>query len=210
MKILGVHKGAVETLIGASILGFIVRLVAGRWTFENFALRAATVFTKPWTLISSMFLHVGFSHLIFNMIALFFFGLYLERVVGEENFLRVYFMGGAFASIAYVFTSLLFNVPAPHVYAVGASGAVFAVMGALTVLRPNMTVLVYFLIPMPLYVLMILYVIMSVPALLYPIDNVAHNAHLGGLVAGYLFGRYFKDKIQSQTDQTRMYGYRFR
>jgi len=180
------------------------------WVYKNFALQAATVFARPWTLISSMFLHAGFGHLIFNMIALFFFGLYLERLVGEENFLRVYFIGGAFASLAYVFTSLVLGIPHAYVYAIGASGAVFAVMAALSVLRPNTTVLVYFLFPMPLWVLMVLYVAMSVPAMFSPVGNVAHNAHLGGLIAGYLFGRYFKDKMGFIPQQSGMHGYRFR
>lgn len=209
MRILGENKGAVETLIAANILAFIIALINRQWLYEKFALQPSTVFAKPWTVISSMFLHAGFGHLIFNMIALFFFGLYLERVVGEENFVRVYLIGGVLASVAYVFTSLAFGIPQPYVYAVGASGAVFAVMGALAVLRPNITVLVYFLFPMPLYVLMILYVIISVPALLHPIGNVAHNAHLGGLVAGYLFGRYFKEREGERAHQQTMYGYRF-
>jgi len=209
MRVFGENRGAIETLIGANIIAFVAVLVAQTWMYENFALQAGRVFARPWTILSSMFLHAGFGHLIFNMIALFFFGLYLERVVGEEGFLRVYFIGGAFASIAYVFTSLLFGLPAPHVYAVGASGAVFAVMGALTVLRPHTTVLVYFIIPMPLYVLMILYVLMSVPAMLHPIGNVAHNAHLGGIIAGYFFGKYFKERLAPQHPQDGMYGYRF-
>jgi membrane associated rhomboid family serine protease len=210
MMVFGQHKGAVETLIIASILAFIVTLVVGSWVYTNFALKPSTVFAKPWTIVSSMFMHSGFGHLIFNMIALFFFGIYLERVIGEENLLRVYFLGGAFASVAYVITSLVLRIPPPYVDAVGASGAIFAVMGALVVLRPNITVYIYFIFPMPLYVFMIIYVFMTVPELLNPVDNIAHNAHLGGLLAGLLFGNYFKERLgQYPGCGGGMYGCRF-
>lgn len=208
MRFFGVDKGPVELIIAANFMVYVLEWAMKSLIFEKFALLPRLAISEPWRLITSMFLHADISHLIFNMIALFFFGLYLERIIGEENFIRVYFIGGAFASISYVITSLMFNIPSPDTYAVGASGAIFAVMGALTVLRPNLTVLVYFLFPMPLYVLMIAYVLMSVPQLIYPVGNVAYNAHLGGIIAGYFFGRYFKERVPGEGG-LQMYGYRF-
>ncbi|MFH0859900.1 MAG: rhomboid family intramembrane serine protease [Candidatus Altiarchaeota archaeon] len=205
MRILGSNKGAIEVLILANALAFIITLINQKWVFMNFALQPATVFVKPWTIVTNMFLHAGLGHIAFNMIALFFFGIYLEQLVGEERFLKIYLWGGVFASIAYVFTSIFFGLPSPTVFAVGASGAVFAIMGALVVLRPNMTILYNFFIPMPLWVWAIIYTIIAVPEMLYPVGSIAHNAHLGGMLAGYYFGK----RIQAEGTGGGGYGYRF-
>ena len=206
MRILGVYKGAIEVLIAANVMVYIFEWAARGWIFTTLALQPATVLVKPWTLVTSMFVHADVSHLLFNMISLLFFGLYLERLLGEREFLNIYFIGGIFASISYVATSLLFGIPHPNVYGVGASGAIFAIMGTLVVLRPNMTILYSFLFPMPLYVWAILYAVIAVPAMLAP-GTVAHNAHLGGLVAGYVFGKYFQSRVPGEGGRT--YGFRF-
>lgn len=207
MRILGTKMGAVESLILANALAFIITLMNQKWMFLTFALQPVSVLLKPWTVLTNMFLHAGLSHIAFNMLGLFFFGLYLEQLTGERMFLKVYFWGGLFASIAYVLTSLFLGIPDPRVFAVGASGAVFAIMGALVVLKPNMTILYSFLIPMPLYVWVILYTIIAVPAMLSPVGNVAHNAHLGGLIAGYYLG---KKIMKAKTiDSGGEHGFRF-
>lgn len=207
MRILGVYKSAVEVIIFANIIVYVLEWAAKWFIFGLFALQARTVHLKPWTIFTSLFVHADFSHLLFNMISLFFFGIYLERLLGEKNFLRVYFMGGIFASLAYVFTSLVFGIPNPRVFAVGASGAIFSVMGTLVVLRPKLTILYSFLFPMPLYVWVLLYIFIAVPAMFAP-GSIAHNAHLGGLLAGYFFGRYFKSRIPEDQGGGMM-GYRF-
>jgi membrane associated rhomboid family serine protease len=185
---------------------YIFEWAAREWVFTTLALKPATVLLKPWTLVTSMFVHADVSHLLFNMISLLFFGLYLERLLGEKEFLKIYFIGGVFASVSYVITSLLFGIPHPNVYGVGASGAIFAIMGTLVVLRPNMTILYNFLFPMPLYVWVILYTVIAVPSM-FAGGPVAHNAHLGGLLAGYFFGKYYKPWIPEEGGGT--YGYRF-
>jgi len=81
----------------------------------------ALLLTRPWTLISYMFLHGGFGHLFFNMLSLFFFGPRLEARLGSRNFLILYFVSG----IAGALLSLVFT---PHVAIIGASGAVFGVL----------------------------------------------------------------------------------
>lgn len=212
MKILGVHKGAVEVLIAVNVIVYVLEWAeeARWWLYRNFALQAVNVFVKPWSLVTSMFIHNwdGFhNHILFNMIALFFFGLYLERLIGEKKFLKVYFLGGFFASACYVATSLLLGIPHVKTMSMGASGAIFAVMGTLLVLRPNMKVLLYFFIPMPLYLLAIFYIIYSVPAMFSGVGNIAHNAHLGGLLAGYLFGKHYKSTVPREGVRT--HGYRF-
>lgn len=198
----------IEKIILANIAIFFITIAAPDFVFDLMALQPSTVLHKPWTLITNMFVHAGLDHIFFNMIALFFFGVYLEGLVGEKIFGRIYFAGGLFASIAYVFTSLVFNIPPPDIPAVGASGAVFAVMGALVVLQPNLTIFVSFFFPMPLYIWAALYTMYAASLMFFTMGNVAHNAHLGGLVAGLVFGYYLKKKITQQA-YARQYGYRF-
>jgi hypothetical protein len=196
MRIFGYDFDVVEMLIAANVIVFLITFYNPVWIYNNFSLLPDAITRQPWTILTSMFLHAGVSHILFNMIALFFFGLYLERLVGENDFLKIYFLGGLFAGLAYLFTSLFFDIPRPDVSAVGASGAIFAVMGALVVLRPRLLIFVYF-VPMPLYIYAILYTLWA----LYEMAStagiaggIAHNAHIGGLLAGLYFGTRLKKK----------------
>jgi len=203
MRILGSYVDAIQGIIALNIFMFMFTLVLPNFTFTFFGLTPALILTTPWTLITSMFVHYGFTHLLFNMLALFFMGSYLEQIVGEHDFLKVYFLGGLIGSVAYVLTSLLFHIPPPYVVGVGASGAIASVIGALVVLRPRQIVYINFLFPMPLYVLGMLYIIISIQGMLFPFGNIAHNAHLGGLLAGMWLGSKLKRKIPHY------YGYGF-
>ena len=89
MRIFGFDIGAVEALIMTNVIVFFVS-IGDMLPLEYLVLNSVTVFEYPWALITSMFLHGGFNHLLFNMIALFFFGMYLFRLTGEKDFLRIY------------------------------------------------------------------------------------------------------------------------
>jgi membrane associated rhomboid family serine protease len=190
----------IEYLILANAFMFIVRLAAPKLVLMYLALTPAYVLTMPWTLVTNMFIHADISHIFFNMFfGVFMFGTYLERLIGEREFTRVYLLGGVAAALFYVFMSLVFRIPDPLSPAIGASGAVFAVIGALVVLRPNMRIFLYFLFPMPLWVFAsfyILYSVFMIPAM--GTGGVAITAHLGGLIAGLAFGRRFKGRVQPQ------------
>ncbi len=205
MRIAGFNLKGVETIIALNLMVFVLEMVNVDYIIENFGLTPATILTKPWTIITSMFVHAGFSHVFFNMFALFFFGIYLTRLVGERTFLKIYFAGGIFAGLAYVFTSLVFGIPSPDIPAVGASGAIFAIMGTLVVLRPNMTILLNFLFPMPLWIFAALYTLYALFSIGLTMGSIAHNAHLGGLVLGLLVGYYLKKKTPPEVHT---YGYR--
>jgi len=117
-----------------------------------------------------------------NMLTLFFFGRYLYALVGEKRFLTVYFVGGILGSIFYILLAPPFSI------AVGASGAVFALAGALVLMRPKTRVFIIPIpVPLPLWVAVIGgFLILS----LFP--NVAWQAHLGGLVVGLISGYFFR------------------
>ncbi len=138
---------------------------------------------RPWTILTAMFVHSGFMHILFNMITLYFFGRAIHQLVGPNKFLLVYFVGGIVGNLLYVLLG------EPLSIAVGASGAVYALAGALVVIMPKLTVRLYFFIPMPLWVVvLVFFVIWSfIPGL-----GVAWQAHLGGLVVGLVAGYFFR------------------
>jgi len=202
---------AIEYIILANALVFFIFFLAAStdktkattnllWTL--LALQPATVFVKPWTIITSMFVHANLGHIFFNMVGLLFFGTYLERLTSEKNMVKIYFIGGIFANLLYAFMSLAFSIPNPMVMAVGASGAISAVLGALIILRPNMTIYFNLIIPMPLWVYGVVFILWSTSA------GIAFTAHLGGLIAGLAFGRYLKKKGLVYDPYSSMYGYR--
>lgn len=155
-----------------------------------------------WTLLTSMFMHGNFSHILVNMISMFFIGSFVERLIGRKRFFWFYFISGIaagafFAGFAY-FGSLFpwgANVfGGIDSYAVGASGALFGLGGLLAVLVPNLRVLVFFIIPMRMwtamaFLMIVLWILSALSGL--PIGN---TAHLGGLVTGLVYGFYLRTK----------------
>ena len=138
---------------------------------------------RPWTILTNMFIHAGFGHLFGNMITFYFFGSFLSRLVGEGKFLLVYFAGGIMGSVLYLWLG------EPLSIAVGASGAVYALAGALVVMMPKLRVMLYFIVPMPLWVVvLVFFVIWSF------IPGVAWQAHLGGLALGLVAGYFFRKR----------------
>jgi membrane associated rhomboid family serine protease len=153
-----------------------------------FGLRPALVLQQPWTIITSMFTHKGIYHILANMVTLYFFGSFITRLLGVKNFLIIYFCGGLIGNLFHI----LFNINSV-IPAIGASGAVFALGGTLTVLTPKLKVIVFPIpVPMPLWVAIIGgFLILSL------IPSVAWQAHLGGLISGALMGLYYRKKVRA-------------
>jgi membrane associated rhomboid family serine protease len=185
----GFNLSPVWVLIILNLLIFIVTLLSSR-VEDNLALNPATLASRPWTLLSTMFLHVSFWHLFFNMIGLYFFGSTCNSLIGQNRFLLVYFVGGIIGSVVFVLLNLH-----EYVYVIGASGAVYAIAGALVVIVPNMRVLFWGIIPMPLWVFVVVFLgILSVPGVASA--GIAWEAHLGGLASGLVFGLFFRRRIR--------------
>jgi len=151
----------------------------------------ATFTSEPWTIATSLFVHADLFHILGNMVTLYFFGTYLTTLVGETKFLATYFLGGLLGNVFYVLYALYAPWGDSYIGVVGASGAVFAIGGALAVLRPNLKVLVFFIIPMPLWAAVIggFLLLTLISAGL----NIAWEAHLGGLVLGLIAGFLFRN-----------------
>jgi membrane associated rhomboid family serine protease len=191
MKIFGYYVGVVEALISLNVIIFLISLANFDWFIRNFALFPATVAREPWTLVTSMFLHGGFDHIVFNMFSLFFFGIYLNQIIGEKELLKVYFAGGIFGGILFTVSALFFGIPGnPYVSAIGASGAIFALGAALAILRPKMMVFIL-PIPVPLPLWMSVFGFMLILSF-WP--GIAWQGHIGGLIVGALYGRWYKKK----------------
>ncbi len=163
---------------------FLIQL-AGIFDWELFAFTPALAIQRPWTFVTSIFLHADFLHLFFNMFALFMFGIVLESRIGSKNFIILFFLSGIVGSIGYMITA-----SNPMVPAIGASGAIYGILGTLAVMMPLMIVWVLG-IPMPMIVAAFLWVALEVFGMFSPSD-IAHSAHLGGIFIGIIYGVYLR------------------
>jgi membrane associated rhomboid family serine protease len=178
------------TILILVLISFVIQNINGKYTyFNNFALVPKEIFTRPWILISHMFLHADEIHLFFNMMFLFFFGPELERRIGGKKFLAVYFISGLIAALGYSFWSLF--VLGTNGSAIGASGALFGIFACLAILAPDIVVYVYF-IPMKITYALIFFALFDLLFIGSSGDLVARSAHLSGVVAGLVIGKYLK------------------
>ena len=167
-----------------SLVGFVLQYVTSSWVYLAFF--PALVLEYPWMFITSIFLHADLSHLFFNMMALFFFGTYLERMIGRKSFLVLFLVSGVIGNLGYLFTA-----SDPLTPAIGASGAIYGVVGTLAVLAPLMMIFIYGIIPLPMFVTAILWTLLDLVGLFTP-SGIAHGAHLGGMVVGVIYGLYLR------------------
>jgi membrane associated rhomboid family serine protease len=184
----GFNLSPVWVLILVNLLVFLVTTFS-KSVYVQLGLIPDMVAQKPWTLLTSMFVHYDIWHILFNMVALYFFGRVLLSFVGNTRFLLVYFIGGIIGNAVF----LLLNLSSP-VILVGASGAVYAIAGSLVIMVPNMRVSLWGIIPMPLWVFAIIFlVILSLPP--FSGTNIAWQAHLGGLLVGVIGGLIFRRRM---------------
>lgn len=189
--------------IGISVLSFVLRSSSANF-LQNLALVPAEVVQTyaVWQVVTYMFLHAGISHLLWNMLALWLFGIELERTWGTARFLRFYLGCGVFAGLTVIIAAYIFG--GIGIATVGSSGAVYGVLVAYALVFPDQTVLFGFLIPMKSkYFVMIIGGVVFLQSYMAlaggPGSGVAVMAHLGGLVAGFLWlrGRRLRTQLQA-------------
>jgi membrane associated rhomboid family serine protease len=149
------------------------------------ALDSNYVMQRPWTLLTHMFVHANFDHLFWNMIVLFFFGMELERRVGEKKFLQIYILSGIVAAFGQMMIA--------GGTMVGASGALYGVMGCLAIIAPEIRVLLFFVIPLSIRSAVVLFAVIDF-LLMGTADNIAHMAHIAGLLVGLAYGQAIMQK----------------
>ena len=150
---------------------------------------------QVWQLITYQFMHGGFSHILFNMFALWMFGSSIEDVFGSKKFLIFYLLAGVSAGLLHLFVSpLLGGAPA---VTIGASGAVYGVLIAYALFFPDNLIFLYFLIPVKAKYLIGFLVVIEFLAVDSASSGVAHLAHLGGALFGFLYIMFDKNSYVS-------------
>jgi len=201
---------AVKYLLLTNVACFFLQLAFDDAIMKWFALTPyAVVHTfSIWQLVSYLFLHGGIGHILMNMLVLFMIGCELERYWGTREFLRFYFICGIGAGLIHLIVSFLLPETAliypPKVPVIGASGAIYGLLMAFGVLFPNrvITLLLFFIIPVNIKVkylvtiagLVVLY--SSLASAKDPGGNVAHFAHLGGMMIGFVYLKNIKPSLR--------------
>jgi membrane associated rhomboid family serine protease len=163
---------------------------------KNFALFTIdSPFFKPWQVFTYQYLHGGFSHLFFNMFALWMFGMELENLWGSKTFFIYYTVCGVGAGLANILIAPLFTTIAPNVPTVGASGSIYGVLIAFGMIFPNRLIYIYFMLPIKAKYLVVIYILIEVFAVASQSQSgIAHFAHLGGGVVGFLYVYFIMNK----------------
>lgn len=196
-----------KNLVAINILMFIATLVNENFMVANFAMfYPASPFFKPWQILTHMFMHGGFWHIFFNMYSLLMFGSILERSLGPKKYLIFYFVTGLGAvalhtgvewlqarvfianGIAQAYQQLLVTPT------LGASGAIYGVLIGFAMLYPQARLMLIFPpIPVKAKWLVIIFAAIELFSGINGIqDGVAHFAHLGGMLFGWLLIRWWR------------------
>ena len=203
----------VKNLLLINVIMYLISVITGNFMYENFALfYFKSPFFKPFQLVTHMFMHGGFTHIFFNMYTLFIFGSVLERVWGSQKFLLYYFVTGIGAALLHLgvmylqLQGYIAEANAGNVYAtaniqallttptVGASGAIYGLLLAYGMLFPNNVMQLIFP-PVALKAKWFVLIFGALELLLGLSGrggDVAHFAHLGGMIFGFFLILYWK------------------
>ena len=180
---------AIKLLIVINAAVFALSYVVGGRFFDMFGLVSEHVINDRWVWqpITYLFLHGGFMHLLFNLFALWMFGMPVEAQWGQKEFLKYYVLCGLGAAVAS-----LAMAPHSQVPVIGASGPVYGMLVAFAMLYPDAVVYLYFLIPVKAAHMALLFgLIEFFSGATASTPGVARFAHLGGMVTGYLYIRWW-------------------
>lgn len=196
-----------KNLVAINILMFIATLINENFMVTNFAMfYPASPFFKPWQILTHMFMHGGFWHIFFNMYSLLMFGSILERSLGPKKFLIFYFVTGLGAvalhtGVEWMQARVFIANGAAKAYqgllvtpTLGASGAIYGVLIGFAMLYPQARLtLIFPPIPMTAKWLVIIFAAIELFSGINGIqDGVAHFAHLGGMLFGWLLIRWWR------------------
>ncbi len=180
---------ALKALIWTNVVMFLITWPSAmaplvRWlglapvdVFEHF---------RIWQPVTYMFIHGGVFHILFNMLALWMFGTELERIWGTRFFLKYYFITGLGAAATMLLLGL-FSTSAYYSATIGASGAIYGILLAYALYFPDQPVFLYFVFPIPAKYFVLILGAISFLSVSDSTSGVAHGAHLGGIVVGYLY-----------------------
>lgn len=148
---------------------------------------------KPWTLVSYMFLHIDFFHVLFNLLLLYFTGILFQSILGEKRLLYLYIMGGLAGALMLLIMKMIFPSLASG-YLMGASASVMAIIAAQALYTPNYIVHLFFVIQIPFkYFAMITFILSTL--LDFSFNTGGKITHIGGATFGLLYAYYLKQGI---------------
>jgi membrane associated rhomboid family serine protease len=189
---------ATVVLLVVNVVAFILQNALSRFasfpTDHYFALSVAGLRQGfVWQLLTYQLMHGGWLHLLLNCWAIYVFGREIEGTLGWKPFLTLYFssgvIGGLFQALAGVLLAGKFAAPV-----VGASAGAFGLVSAFSTLYPErpLMLLLFFIIPVSMRAkyLLLISALLTVGGIIFPMDNIAHAAHLGGMLTGIIFVRY--------------------
>lgn len=164
----------------ACIIMFIIQQIIGT---SPFILDTGLMWQQPWRLLTSLFAHAGIAHLLFNIFSLALFGLILEGRIGAKRLYFVFFATGLLVNLLTPLT--------PYTRTLGASAAIFGIIGVLAILRPFFVIWLNFF-PLPMILAAAVWMVQDVLGIFYP-NNVAHISHIMGLAIGIVIGFYYRN-----------------
>lgn len=185
---------AIRTIIAANVAVFVLQTLGGQslnnWIVGNLGFDPAypTVFTQPWRLITYMFIHGSFLHILFNMLWLWWMGRSVEETVGPRTFSVIYFGAGILGGLLDSVFALVFG----SVLVIGASGAVTGILVAFALLYPTAPIMLFLFPPIQARYFVAGLIAINV-LFLGSGDGVARLVHLGGALGGYLLVKAYQN-----------------
>lgn len=182
----GISPAVLTIIVACTAIFILQNTPLGPVLLGNLALSVGSLITgRVWSLLTFGLLHANFSHLFFNMLVLYFLGPRLEGRMGTRAFIAFYALSGLIAGIVFCVWVLLAGTP--QIWVLGASGSIYGVYAMWALLWPDEYLLVWGLVPIKVKWLMLILVVASVYMLWLGEGNVAHQAHLGGILGGVLW-----------------------
>lgn len=205
---------ATFAVLALNAVVFIIQFVAGRfypdYPFdERFELSLNGLKSGYfWQLLTYQFMHASFLHIFFNCWAIFIFGREVEIYLGKARMLAIYFTSGVVGGLVQMLGAWLL----PNhfgVAVVGASAGAFGLVAAFAVMFPNreLFLLVFFVLPVKMRAKTLIWVSLGIAifGIIVPFGNIGHAAHLGGILAGYLFARVLTQRYRTAPATSRLF-----
>ena len=180
---------ATQALLLTNVAIYFLTQLLGPGLFGAFALWPLGHGFWPWQVVTYGFLHFDFNHLFFNMLGLWMFGGELEQVWGQKRFVVFFFASVIAAALTQLLVNAVLGSGAPTV---GASGGLFGLLLAFAMIFPNRIILLFFVIPMKAKVFVAVFGALELFLGVAGRDGIAHFAHLGGMLGGWLMIRYWR------------------
>ena len=182
-----------KVLLLINVAVFLLDMVAGGAVKQFLALYTPnTGVFNPYQIVTHMFAHANFSHLFMNMFGLFMFGRALESIYGSKRFFILYFVSGLGAAGLQF---LIYILQGDQAAMIGASGAIFGILAAFAFTFPNVELMLLFF-PVPIkakyFIAIYAFIELFFGVANFSTDNIAHFAHLGGAIVGFILVWFWK------------------